>query len=172
MAIVIPRSLKDPVGLAPSTLSHTRAPTRSDSRGAGTNGVPPSRRVTTGVCAATGRSSRYSSITPRQPAATSALRAGLPGLVLVGCHDPQHATHPVDLLEAPQSVERGAHVALAGHVGEEDESRLVAQPQLLHGAYGHAVVAEHVGHGGQDAGAVHHVEAEVEGRPQLVYGHE
>ena len=30
IAIVMPRSLNDPVGLAPSTLSHTCAPTRSD----------------------------------------------------------------------------------------------------------------------------------------------
>ena len=31
-AQVIPRSLKEPVGLAPSIFSHTSAPTRSDSR--------------------------------------------------------------------------------------------------------------------------------------------
>src|SRR6058998_1012790 len=66
MATVIPRSLNDPVGLAPSTLSHTLAPTRSDRRGAGTSGVAPSSRVTTGVAAVTGRKSRYSSIRPRQ----------------------------------------------------------------------------------------------------------
>jgi L-asparaginase II len=30
MAIVMPRSLKDPVGLAPSTLSHTFAPVASE----------------------------------------------------------------------------------------------------------------------------------------------
>src|SRR5215213_5376139 len=60
MASVMPRSLNDPVGLAPSTLSHTSAPTRSDSRGAWTRGVAPSLRVTTGVWASTGRNSRYS----------------------------------------------------------------------------------------------------------------
>ena len=36
MAMVMPRSLKLPVGLAPSTFSHTSAPTRSERRGAGT----------------------------------------------------------------------------------------------------------------------------------------
>ncbi len=71
MAIVMPRSLKLPVGLAPSTLSHTAAPTRSDSRGAGTSGVPPSSSVTTGVFSVMGRKSRYSSMTPRQPAVTT-----------------------------------------------------------------------------------------------------
>src|SRR3977135_1854694 len=67
IATVMPRSLKDPVGLAPSTLRSTRAPTRSDRRGAGRSGVPPSANVTTGGSALTGRNSRYSSITPRQP---------------------------------------------------------------------------------------------------------
>ncbi len=66
MAIVIPRSLNEPVGFAPSSLSSTLAPTRSDSRGAVSKGVPPSSSVTTGVVAETGRKLRYSSITPRQ----------------------------------------------------------------------------------------------------------
>ena len=41
MATVMPRSLNEPVGLAPSTFSRTRAPTRADRRGAGSSGVPP-----------------------------------------------------------------------------------------------------------------------------------
>ena len=52
MAIVMPRSLKDPVGLAPSTLRYTSQPVSSDRCGAGTSGVPPSRSVTTGVVVA------------------------------------------------------------------------------------------------------------------------
>ena len=71
MAMVMPRSLKLPVGLAPSTFSHTSAPTRSERRGAGSSGVPPSSRVTTGVFSVMGRRSRYSSMTPRQPAVTA-----------------------------------------------------------------------------------------------------
>jgi hypothetical protein len=47
-ATVIPRSLNDPVGLAPSSLSHTSAPVSSDSLGAGTSGVSPSPMVTRG----------------------------------------------------------------------------------------------------------------------------
>ena len=70
IAMVMPRSLKLPVGLAPSTFSHTRAFTRSESRGAGTSGVPPSRSVTTGVRSVMGRNGRYSSIRPRHPAVT------------------------------------------------------------------------------------------------------
>ena len=41
-AIVIPRSLNDPVGFAPSTLRNTSQPARSDRCGAGSSGVPPS----------------------------------------------------------------------------------------------------------------------------------
>src|SRR3954452_6866698 len=47
-ATVMPRSLNDPVGFAPSTFSHTSDPTRSDKRGARTSGVSPSSRVTSG----------------------------------------------------------------------------------------------------------------------------
>src|SRR5215217_6381567 len=42
IAVVIPRSLKDPVGLSPSTLSQTSAPDRPESQDDGTSGVPPS----------------------------------------------------------------------------------------------------------------------------------
>ena len=58
IASVIPRSLNDPVGLSPSSLSSTRAPVRSERRGASTSGVPPSNNVTTGVAALTGKWSR------------------------------------------------------------------------------------------------------------------
>ncbi len=58
IATVMPRSLNEPVGLAPSTFSSTRAPTCSDRRGASTSGVLPSLSVTTGVRALTGSRSR------------------------------------------------------------------------------------------------------------------
>ena len=68
IAIVMPRSLNEPVGLAPSTFRYTSASTRSAIRGAGSSGVPPSNKVTTGVSAVTGSRSRYASIRPGQPA--------------------------------------------------------------------------------------------------------
>ena len=74
MAMVIPRSLKLPVGFTPSTLSQTSAPTRSERRGAGTSGVPPSSSVTTGVVSVRGKKRRYSSMTPRQPVVTTCRR--------------------------------------------------------------------------------------------------
>ena len=49
IAVVIPRSLNEPVGLSPSNLSQTSAPTREERCSAGINGVPPSRSVTTGI---------------------------------------------------------------------------------------------------------------------------
>ena len=46
MATVMPRSLNEPVGLAPSTFSSTRHPVFSARWGAATSGVSPSPRVT------------------------------------------------------------------------------------------------------------------------------
>ena len=57
-AQVMPRSLNEPVGLAPSIFSQTSAPTRSESTGAGTSGVEPSSSETTGSPAANGSRSR------------------------------------------------------------------------------------------------------------------
>ncbi len=53
-ATVIPRSLNEPVGFAPSTLTQTSQPSRSDRFSASTSGVLPSPRVTTGSVSATG----------------------------------------------------------------------------------------------------------------------
>ena len=66
IATVIPRSLNDPVGFAPSTFRYTSHPVRSDNTGAGTSGVPPSNRVTTGVRSVTGSRARYAAMTPGQ----------------------------------------------------------------------------------------------------------
>ena len=66
IATVMPRSLKDPVGLSPSYLrktSHVRPRCRR-SRSARMSGVFPSFRVTTGVASVTGRNSRYRWIRP------------------------------------------------------------------------------------------------------------
>ncbi len=49
MAMVMPRSLKDPVGFAPSNLIHTSQPVMPLNVRAFVSGVPPSPNVTTGV---------------------------------------------------------------------------------------------------------------------------
>ncbi len=58
IATVMPRSLNDPVGLAPSTFRYTSHPVRAESTRAGMSGVPPSHSVMFGVSAVTGRRSR------------------------------------------------------------------------------------------------------------------
>jgi hypothetical protein len=65
IASVMPRSLNDPVGLAPSYFSQTSHPVSRDNGSERTSGVPPSPREITGVASETGRRSRYSSTTPR-----------------------------------------------------------------------------------------------------------
>ena len=57
-ATVMPRSLNEPVGLAPSTLIHVSQRNSSDSFWAATSGVPPSPRVITGSLSDTGSQSR------------------------------------------------------------------------------------------------------------------
>ena len=47
-ATVMPRSLNEPVGLAPSSFSHTSQPVSEERCGAGTSGVSPSPIVTSG----------------------------------------------------------------------------------------------------------------------------
>ena len=64
-AMVMPRSLKEPVGLMPSNLTQTFAPVRADSAAAGISGVPPSPSVTIGVASEMSRRSAYSRRTPR-----------------------------------------------------------------------------------------------------------
>src|ERR1035437_7430126 len=65
IAAVMPRSLNDPVGLTPSYLTKTSAPTNALRWAARISGVPPSPRVTIGAPSREGSRSAYSWITPR-----------------------------------------------------------------------------------------------------------
>ncbi|CPU66243.1 Uncharacterised protein [Mycobacteroides abscessus] len=60
----MPRSLNDPVGFMPSTLTNTCAPVRAESAGASTSGVPPSPSVTIRSATCAGSRSRYSEMMP------------------------------------------------------------------------------------------------------------
>ena len=65
-AMVIPRSLNEPVGFIPSNFRYTRsAPTSLARAGAETKGVPPSPREIIGVFLSTSSREKYSVITPR-----------------------------------------------------------------------------------------------------------
>ena len=65
-AMVMPRSLKEPVGFIPSYFKYTwSAPTSFARAGASIRGVPPSPSVIIGVLLSTSSRSKYSRITPR-----------------------------------------------------------------------------------------------------------
>ena len=61
-AQVMPRSLKEPVGLEPSSFRRTVAPSISESTGARSSGVEPSCRLTSGSPGSNGSRSRKRSI--------------------------------------------------------------------------------------------------------------
>ncbi len=86
IAVVMPRSLNEPVGLRPSTFRYTSQPVRADSTGAGSSGVPPSWSVTGVMPAVIGSRSAYSVMMPRHgaraPVVTAAVfMTGLPLLL-------------------------------------------------------------------------------------------
>src|SRR5690606_10633763 len=94
MATVIPRSLNDPVGFAPSTLRYTDAPVSSDRCGAGSNGVLPSPSVTTSAPSGIGIRDEYALMIPGQPAFTAPLAPTAPtALSLLTPPRLPHASH-------------------------------------------------------------------------------
>src|SRR4051794_17163004 len=118
-------------------------------RGASSNGVLPSSSVITGVESVTGRCSRYSSMSPRQPVAvTLPLRSwrlqrraagprsrldGLsasPGSLFFSDHA-QHRADAMNLLDVAQGPHRVAQVGLLGLVGDEDQAGFLTLVALL-----------------------------------------
>src|SRR5918999_1299061 len=157
-ATVIPRSLKEPVGLVPSYFRYTSQPVSADRASDRTSGVPPSRRVTSGVALDTGSRSRYSAITPRHGLAISSPRLGGRSL---HPRDPHHAPDLGHDLQVAEVGHRGLEGGLVGPVGDHDQEGLVPEPFLPHAGDGDLVTPEGVRHLGQHAGAVDHVEQEV-----------
>src|SRR5690606_2290083 len=130
-ATVIPRSLKEPVGLSPSYFTYTSAsmPKAWANRETGMRGVAPSSRVTISVSGPTGMNGRYASMIPRY----------IPLLSFnpddVG--DAAHHGQGGDLLQ------RRLHVPLQHLVGDEHQADRVFSPALLNdGTDAHFVVAE------------------------------
>src|SRR5262245_30327812 len=126
IAIVIPRSLKEPVGLAPSNFKYRSMPGAIffASLLARISGVLPSPSVMIGIRSVTGRNFRYSSMTPRQRFMSSLVFA----LDTNQCHWFGHECHTVDLFE------RGLHIAFPCHVGFHNDgySLSLATPFLQH----------------------------------------
>src|SRR5436190_10274059 len=89
-AQVIPRSLNEPVGLAPSSLRCTSTPASSDRTGAGTSGVDPSCSVTIGSPALNGRRSLNRSMSGTLiGGGCSCTRSGLVVARSGGCESPE-----------------------------------------------------------------------------------
>src|SRR5687767_12220419 len=120
IAIVMPRSLNDPVGLAPSTFRCTSHPVISDSARAGTSGVAPSRSVTTGVAEETGSRSRYSSISPRHPGRAATLVTTRPSCAS-GSLDPHDRGNRPHHVEASQLLDDRLQRGVASDVRDDDE---------------------------------------------------
>src|SRR3712207_2340645 len=112
MAIVIPRSLKEPVGFMPSYLTHTFAPVRAESAGAGISGVPPSPSVTIGVASVMFSRSAYSRRTPRHCWAIRLLLLVLLVRQLLARRLFLHRREPSGPLHPQDGRHRGDHVAL------------------------------------------------------------
>ena len=155
-ATVMPRSLNDPVGLLPSTLSHTSAPVRPESQSECTIGVPPSRRVIVGVPSGRSSRSRYSSITPQPLVGRCAAHA-----VLLGSFDTHHAGHVTDERHPADRFDGRRQVGVAGGVRDDHQLGVVAAALLAHGLDRHVVLGERLGDRGEHAGLVVDVDLHV-----------
>ena len=154
----MPRSLKEPVGLAPSTLIQTSPPVSSESHGLSTSGVPPSRSVKVGVPSGSGSQSRYSSITPRHWC-----RGRCP---LVGAHSASPSTRITEDTSrtsaiVAQRLDRGRQRLVGGAVGDHDELGVVAAALLADGLDRDVVLGEGLRDRGEHAGAVVDVDRDV-----------
>ena len=137
IAVVIPRSLNDPVGLLPSTLSHTCAPVsdRTASRSARAE-CPPSRRVT-GSRSSGSRSirERYSSITPRHWWVCCTLTRPRPRPA-----SPRRCRGRCPCRAARRRWP--GQLRVGGLVGDDDQLCVLAAALLAHGLDRHVVAGE------------------------------
>ena len=143
IATVMPRSLKEPVGLSPSTLSQTSAPVSSESHSETTSGVPPSRSVTAAVPSGISSRSRYSSMTPRHWWVRAA-------------HSAAPSTRITEVTSRTMSMPRrcstvAASCGVGRLVGDDDELGVVAAALLADGLDRDAVLGERRGDRGEHA---------------------
>src|SRR5689334_18858446 len=152
--MVIPRSLNDPVGFAPSNFRYRSmlGAIRLANRDARISGVFPSCSVMTGVRSLTGKNFLYSSMTPRQVMALLVLALDSDQGRRLG-----HERHAVDLDES------GLHFAFSRAVGfDDDRNGLSLPPSLLqHRGDADAVTSQLTCDLGQHAGAIGHHETQI-----------
>src|SRR5512143_3815190 len=105
-AIVIPRSLKEPVGFSPSYLRYSSVPgaIRRASAGAGTRGVFPSSSVTTAYSGTEVKNRPYRRMIPCQRIS--------PRFLLEVVFDPDQSRPIEDIGKTVHTGERRPHVAL------------------------------------------------------------
>ena len=173
IAIVMPRSLNEPVGFAPSTLRYTSQPVSSDEHGAGTSGVPPSpQRDHRGVGGrpAAGRG------TPRSRRATWARHGprsliGVIAMLATPSTRITLATSRTDVESRAQPVHRRAPAPRRWPRWVTITSvRVVAAAGLAHGLDRHVRARRSTGATcGQHAGLVGHVEADVVAGARLAH---
>src|SRR5689334_2533632 len=128
IAVVIPRSLNEPVGFSPSNFNHTSASTSVERCSAGMSGVPPSSRVTTGIPCSDGRRSAYSRITPRHWYATS------------GPLDPHHRVDGTDDGQSGECLDGRRECGVGCSMRDDDEVRPTVAAVLVGG--GHDLLAD------------------------------
>src|SRR5512143_641833 len=155
-AIVIPRSLKEPVGFNPSYLRYSSVPgaIRRASAGAGTRGVFPSRSVTTDSSGTEVKTRLYWRVFPCQCISSRVL--------LEVVFDPDHPRPVEDIGETVHLGERGTHVALLRPVcDDEDGNRGLPLSLLEDGRDADRVIPQDPRDSREDAGLVHHPDLQV-----------
>ena len=151
-AQVMPRSLNEPVGLAPSSFSHTSAPTFSLRRRACTSGVEPSLSETTGSPSANGSRSRIAldeaGLLPCTSNVSSITRIARGGERMKSMR--------------PMSSTAAKSLRLEDRVHDHHQARVLAQP-LLHDRLDRgALQPQHLRDLRQHARAVRHLHVQVE----------
>src|SRR5882757_5146900 len=160
IATVMPRSLNEPVGLAPSTLRYTSQSVLRERPGAGSSGVPPSNKVITGVALVTGNRDRYASITPGQ---------ALFGSVTGHPFHAHHARDAADELHAGEPIDGLGQRRIGGAVRDDDQGRGVAAPFLADGLDADVLLGERPGDAGQHARTIGDVKSHVVARRDVAH---
>ena len=134
----MPRSLNEPVGLSPSTLSQTSQPVSPDSQSERTSGVPPSPRVTAGD--AVGDLEQVAVLLD-DPAPLVRVGRACSFRLALDAHHRGHLAHDV---HPAQAADGRRQLGVGRRVGDDDELGVVAAALLADGLDRHAVVGERV----------------------------
>src|SRR5439155_3148550 len=96
---------------------------------------------------------------PQEATAGTPAAGSLPSRLVT--FDPHHARDGPDDVQVVQFLDGGGQGRVRGGVGDDDQDRVGGPALLADRGDAHAVLGEHAGHGGEDAGLVGDVEADV-----------